>query len=286
MMAGGPHGFGVLFAAGALVVAASGAAAAELTLAQAAGYQGVDGARITPQVVVFDPRLTPLRVLSVPAETKASESTLRDLARRLGSQGDTRKREWALINGGFSSFHTDVPLGLLVVDGKVLGTLARERASGAGAGRSSGEYGGLRWSGLLCQLADGGWRITPASRYVPGQCRQALQSGPVLVEPGGRVGIRDDEPTRSRAYVRSAVCLLADGRMQFVVAPQPTHLLPFARWLAQMAPAGGGCDAALNLSGDTSSGLYVHAGGKATGTGFIGPGNFPLPSALLVRTGR
>lgn len=287
MMTRRRHGARVLAAAGALATAGPGAAA-ELTLAEAGTYQGVDGARITPHVVTFDPRQTPLRVLSVPAEMKTAESTLRDLARHLGNRSEGRKREWAVINGGLSSYHTDVPLGLLVVDAKVLGTLARERAPGGGAARASDEFGGLRWSGLLCQLADGsGWRITPAARYVPGQCRQALQSGPVLVEPGGRVGVGDDEPKRSRPYIRSAVCMLADGRMQFVVAPQPTHLLPFARWLARKAPAGGGCDAALNLSGDTSSGLYVHAIGKPTaGIEPIGPASFPLPSALLVQTAR
>jgi uncharacterized protein YigE (DUF2233 family) len=275
-----------LLAIGLTTVACAGRTA-ELTLATPAGYQGADRTQIVPQVLTFDPRFARLRVLSVPFETQVNESTLHDLTQHLVNRKELRKRDWAVMNGGLSSFRTDVPLGLLVVDGKALGTLSREKASTGNAAPWPSDFGAFRWSGILCQLAAGdAWQIVASSRYKPGQCRQAIQSGPTLVEPGGRVGISDDEPDRSRPFIRSAVCLLPDGRMRFVIAPQPTHLLPFARWLAQPEPGGGGCDAALNLSGDSSSGMYLHTGQARAAGVPIGPASFPLPSALLVQSTR
>lgn len=257
-------------------------AAADLALATSTGYEGSERTTITPQTLTFDPRVAPLRVLSVPAETRAGDATLADLARHLVERRELGRHDWAVLNGGLSAFRTDVPLGLLVVDGKTLGTLSREKAPGTAAMARPAGATALRWAGILCQGADKRWQILASERYQPGLCRQAIQSGPVLVEPGAKAAIGEDEPRRTRPYARSAVCLMPDGRMRFVIVTQPTHLLPFARWLA--SPAGGGCDAALNLSGDSSSGLYLHAA-RSPGV-LIGPASFPLPSALFVQSTR
>ena len=112
-------------------------------------------------------------------------------------------------------------------------------------------------------------------------CCQALQSGPLLVEPD------PNEPERRRAYARTAVCLMGDGRLRLVVVAEPTHLYPLAQWLARpLAEGGAGCRVALNLSGDLSSGLLTRGpapakkGAPRPGE-IVGPGSYPVPTALL-----
>lgn len=244
-------------------------------------FKGARGEQMRPRVLSFDPSRTELRVLSVRFESEKEEATLSELGSVLSSRAGLRDSSWAMVNGGLSSFHPAASLGLLVVNRQVYSTLSDERPRSVSP--SSTDLDQWRWSGVLCQRApDRRWIIQPAKEYIAGSCINALQSGPMLVEPGGQVGISENEPSRSRPYERSAVCLLSNGHIRLIVVPQKTHLKPFADWLAKAEEKGGlGCRVALNLSGDTSSGMVIH-NRRQRGLDITGPASFPIPSALLV----
>jgi hypothetical protein len=266
----------------ALALATCAATAPAFVLSEQLRVRGTDR-DVALRMLTFDPRQAQLRILSVPFDVGADDADLRGVAAALQRRSELRAPAWAVLSGGLSSYRTDVALGLLVADGKVYSRLSSETVGARDATSP------LRWAGVLCQqAADRRWLIVLAKSYRGGQCVNALQAGPLLVEPGGAVGISDGEPQRSRPYERAVVCLLRDGRMRFVVALQPIHLLPLARWLAAPEPRGAGCTAALNLAGDSSAGLFVQprapsARGARPASALYGPASFPLPSVLLVQ---
>jgi uncharacterized protein YigE (DUF2233 family) len=235
-------------------------------------------------VLTVDPSKVEVRIVSVPlvlgAQDRSGDYSLRSLARHLDSTTSSRS-SWVAVNGGLSSSREDIPLGLLIVDGKVYSRLATAKGSAATASATS-VFSSYRWSGILCQDRKGGtWDIIPAATYVSRMCYQALQAGPVLVEPDGKIGVAATEPARSKPYMRTAVCL-SGGLLKIVVVRDPTNLYPFAKWLSASESAGGlGCRVALNLSGDSSSGMVQKAPSRQS-LMYFGDGSFPIPSALIV----
>jgi hypothetical protein len=147
----------------------------------------------------------------------------------------------AVINGGFTgSFTYPLPTGLVRHDRETLSPLNR-------ASRTQ--------SGIFC-VRDGTPSILPKSEYRPGACDEALQSGPRVVEPGGRNGIHRNERDGT-PHQRSIVALDDAGRLLFLRSG-PAHLYDLAELLVRGEDAGGlSCSAALNLSGDLESGVGV-----------------------------
>jgi uncharacterized protein YigE (DUF2233 family) len=249
-------------------------------------FRGKDDRPVRATVVGVDLAAARGRIVSVPFETAASNSTsaersLRDFAELLAQDRRYQGHEWIAVNGGFSSYRVNVPLGLLVIDRKVHSTITLEKAKRSNTVESA-DYGQLRWAGILCASEDDRrWEIIPAIRYTPGLCRQAMQSGPVVVEPLSRVGIRPDEPDSTMPYKRTVVCLSNRPQIRIIVTIDDTHLFPLATWLSQSENRGGlGCTAALNLSGDSSSGMAIKSAAAASIT-YVGDGHFPIPSALI-----
>lgn len=245
------------------------------------------GRRVQTLVVTIDPKTTLMRIVSVPFELQRAqqpmEASLRTFAQVLATDPRYRRKEWIAVNGGFSSYRVDVPLGLLVVDGKVYSTLSKERAK-PGTNSTAPAFAQLRWSGVLCELKEAKtWDIISATQYRPDQCRQALQAGPVPVAPNGVVAIASNEPRNLASYARSLVCLTNDSKIRFILVAEKTHLLPLAQWMSKPAAAGGlGCRSALNLSGDTSAGMAIRS--RPTGPlKFFGEGSFPIPSAIVIQ---
>jgi len=226
-----------------------------------------------------------MRVVSIPFEVAktpgSTELSLRSFAQVLSTQPAYRSREWIVVNGGFSSYQLDVPLGLLVVDGKVYSRVSTERPRRQVSQQTS-EYTQYRWSGILCQMATTKeWQIIPTGRYAPGTCTSAIQAGPVVVEPNARVGIAPSE-TRDMAFVRTVICLGADSSFKIALTQQPTNLFPLAQWLSKPAASGGlGCQSALNLSGDNSSGIVISTRRSGARLSEFGDGSFPLATALV-----
>ncbi|MFT3856812.1 MAG: phosphodiester glycosidase family protein [Aquabacterium sp.] len=223
---------------------------------------------IAVDALTFDLKKVNLRIVSIPFESQArrgqEDLSLREFAEIISTLPAYRNTAWIAVNGGFSSYAPSVPAGLLVSRDKVYSRTAAEL------------------TGVLCQLAsNASWKIMRSADYRAGQCREALQAGPLVVEPGGRAGIGPKEATTRLANLRTVVCLTPDARMKIILTQQPTHLYPLAQWLARSERQGGaGCDAALNLSGDTSSGIAIK-GTPREGLSFRGPGSYPLPSALI-----
>lgn len=165
------------------------------------------------------------------------------------------------INGGF--FERDkqkvlAPSGLVIVGGKELAPEHPRAGSGIVYATTDGAFIGYRKD-----LAD------------HARMKYAVQVGPVLVDPGGKVGVADKQHDRQN---RSAVCLGGDA-LVIVAVEGGLSLFQLASLLARPAADGGiGCDVALNLDGGPSTQVAFHAGGKEIAI----EGGWPVANALIV----
>ena len=179
------------------------------------------------------------------------------------------------INGGLSrSLQDPIPTGLLRGSGQQYSRLRPEST---------------RLSGVFCVAANAS--ISMLADFVKqgdGQCREALQSGPVVIEvrDGKTVnGITTEEPLRpdSPALPRSLVCLGHNGSVYFIRASS-AHLFDLAEILLSITPSGvsapGLCRVALNLGGEDSSGLAVRVAPDRYR--FFGNADATIASVLIV----
>lgn len=150
------------------------------------------------------------------------------------------------IDGGFFERDDDGRLaasGLLVVDGEEVAP-QHERAG----------------SGVLHASADG-VSISYRAEAPPAEAvDSAVQVGPVLVDPGGKVGIYSSQGDRRR---RSAICLRPGELIAIVVDGDGLSLFQLAHVLAIPVDQGGvGCDVAINLDGGPSTQAVYRGGGR------------------------
>ena len=232
---------------------------------------------VTLQVLRADPAQVEIAVVDTYSTVSARgvkypSYSLRDLARVTDAL--------ALINGGFGqSTYYPVPAGLVVQDDRQKSPLnsasrtqsgvfclpaVEQRTASASSGTTAGASG-----------PPGKARIVNKGDYRPGLCRQALQSGPKIVEYDGENGI--SRP--AKAFERSVVCVDSAGRVLFVQSSRVSlfHLADILR--APEAAGGYGCQAALNLSGDVESGLLYTTDGKLQSVGEV---DAPVASAIAV----
>jgi uncharacterized protein YigE (DUF2233 family) len=147
------------------------------------------------------------------------------------------------INGGF--FERDkqkvlAPSGLIIVDGKEMAAEHERAGSGIVYANDNGVFIGYR-------------------KDLPDHSRMkyAVQVGPVLVDPGGKVGVANKQHDRQN---RSAICLRADGFV-IVAVEGGLSLFQLASLLAAPIAEGGvGCDVALNLDGGPSTQALFRSG--------------------------
>jgi hypothetical protein len=151
----------------------------------------------------------------------------------------------ALINGGY--FESDYRPSTWLVDGAEL------------APKSDTSKGGV----LALGTGDSASQLGSPSRPFVGAFSDlhfeptlAVQSFPLIVEAGGRVGIHKDDGRRA---ARTIACL-SERQLHFIVIAAPRGdgptLLETAQLLRAPRPAGFGCDVALNLDGGPSSGVW------------------------------
>lgn len=147
------------------------------------------------------------------------------------------------INGGFFERTRSgklSPSGLLIADGRILGQAHNRAGSGV-------IYSGPRGVGIA-------YRKNFKNAQEVGQ---AVQVGPILVDPGGVKGIYKNVGGR---FNRSAICLRDNSFTAFVVEGG-LSLFQFADILSLPKSDGGfGCDVAINLDGGPSTQAALRAG--------------------------
>lgn len=146
---------------------------------------------------------------------------------------------------------------------------------------SEGEVSGVSYQGFggMFAVTDAGPAVRSLREkpYDPVEpLRDALQSFPLLLAPGGRVAFpREDGATARRTVVAQDV----DGRLLFLVASRGHFTLhQLSRYLAASDL---GLDVALNLDGGPSSGLLL-ASATADEPLLHVPAFMPLPAVITV----
>lgn len=216
-------------------------------------FDGAGGRRVEVKVLSASPgqvRLTvihPNQVIGRRDQPTSLEGLL--TTRELGRP---RSTERYLTSAGFSSYRSEVPVGLLVSGGKTLSAIdGSPPQATSGITCPASQRSTLRYSGVLCVRSDGKWQVLPAAEYLPGMCTEAVQAGPMLVEPGGVLGICEGEATTARSSHSRLVACVDSMKMLHMVLSEPTALFPLANWL-RTGPLK--CDVALNLSGAQQAG--------------------------------
>ena len=157
---------------------------------------------------------------------------------------DLRKHEGAVlaVNGGFFDIDREerlTPAGYLVAQGREV-SAAREGAGSAVLYRQDNVVG-IGWSKDIAALKG---------------VSEAVQAGPMLVEPGGKNGIRANDFNR---HDRTAICL-APGGILVLVEKGGLSLYEIAAILSTPEKDGGfGCERAINLDGGPSTQASVAA---------------------------
>ena len=179
-----------------------------------------------------------------------------------------RKRTDAVlaINAGF--FDLDFqsrlsPVGLLVVDGREIQSFDQDKAANP-------------LTGILF-VKDGRLGVIRAKDFSTGdRFESALQTGPLVVDPGGTNGIYRNSYDRQN---RSAVCLGFDGTPIVVQVSGGLSLYELGELLSTGEGDGGfGCERAINLDGGPSSQISF----LTDGLGVEVPGLWKVGSSLIL----
>jgi uncharacterized protein YigE (DUF2233 family) len=204
-----------------------------------------DGQQATVSVVRLDPRLLRFRVGYRPGKPQGMAAWQRESG------------ALAIINGGFFDAQ-NISTALVVSNGTPSGSSYQGR--GGMFAVDSGGNVSLRFLG--------------EQPYDPGEALvEAMQSWPMLVKPGGTLAYTSNDNELAR---RSVVALDRDGRVLLIACSTSSFTLrSLADWLLASDL---NIDAALNLDGGSSTGLYmVGEGAQERIDSFVS-----LPLVLLV----
>ena len=145
-----------------------------------------------------------------------------------------------VLNGGYYSIENEqyFPDGLTVVNGQA-------------SGRSFSGFGGM----LAIKPSQAELRWLVEQPYDPSERFQAaLQSFPVLVQPGGKLGFGAERENNVRAR-RTVIAQDREGRILLMVTPQGYFTLhQLSRYLAESDL---NLDIAINLDGGGSTGVLI-----------------------------
>lgn len=164
-----------------------------------------------------------------------------------------------VVNGGYYSVENEryFPNGLTIVNGEA-------------SGRSYGGFGGML--AIKEDRAELRWLVQkPYNSYEPLQA--ALQSFPILVQPGGELGFGAERENNVSAR-RTVIGQDKNGRILFIVAPQGYFTLH--QLSVYLTESDLNLDIAVNLDGGGSTGILV-----ANPREIITP-NRSLPFVILV----
>lgn len=140
-----------------------------------------------------------------------------------------------VVNGGFFT-ETNVATGLMIIEGQASGT-------------SYADFGGM----LAITEIGPEIRWLAERPYTPEEpLHYALQSFPMLIQPGGVLGYPDEDGSPAR---RTVIGMDENGRFLIILTRRSNFTLhQLSAWLVASDLE---LDAALNLDGGTSSGLIL-----------------------------
>jgi uncharacterized protein YigE (DUF2233 family) len=168
------------------------------------------------------------------------------------------------INAGFFDFDAQSrlsPSGLVIADGRLIAPATDRKKGGSGALYSRGSAVEIDFIDRVGDLRG---------------IQTAVQVGPLVVDPGGKNGIRRNDADRAR---RSAVCLLAGGAIVIVLVEGGLSLYELGELLATPEADGGfGCERAVNLDGGPSTQVSFAAAGRNLEI----TGRWKVANALLI----
>ena len=145
-----------------------------------------------------------------------------------------------VVNGGYFRIENDeyIPNGLTIANGEVIGT----------------SYG--TFAGMLAVTQDGPeLRWLKQEPYNPNEdLLAALQSFPILVKPGGKLGLSEEHEDHRKAS-RTVIGQDIQGRILLMIAPEGYFTLQ--RLSATLTESDLELDIAINLDGGPSSGILV-----------------------------
>jgi exopolysaccharide biosynthesis protein len=145
-----------------------------------------------------------------------------------------------VVNGGYFRIENDeyIPNGLTIADGEVIGI----------------SYG--TFAGMLAITRDGPeLRWLEQEPYNPDEgLLAALQSFPIIVKPGGKLGLSEEHEDHQKA-ARTVIGQDTHGRILFMIAPEGYFTLQGLS--ATLTESDLELDIAINLDGGPSSGILV-----------------------------
>ena len=164
-----------------------------------------------------------------------------------------------VVNGGYYSVENEryFPDGLTIIHGK-------------NSGRSFAGFGGML--AILQDRAELRWLVEKA--YNPSESLQAaLQSFPILVQPGGQLGFGTERENQVKAR-RTVIAQDKAGRILFILAPQGYFTLH--QLSVYLTDSDLNLDIAVNLDGGGSTGMMVANPREVI------PPTRPIPFVILV----
>ncbi len=268
------------------VIATAPALCAEISVSRGEEFKTRAGTTISATVVRFAPPNVNVQVLATaglrPAKSSERAGLSIEAASAVASLRTLSRGDLVIANGGFSGAQVDRPVGLTIAGGNVVSLPDYTiRRGDPGSQCPALRVDHVRHSGVLCVKQGGNVSIEHLDNMDIRSCFEALQAGPMLVDAPGQNGICRSA-TDDRPYRRTAACTSSDG-FALIVTEQPVLLYDLAEWLAAPKDKGGlGCNSALNLSGDSSSGALYRSGGTGAPWRKIGDGTFPLATLIAV----
>lgn len=259
--------------------------AGPIELRENTSFKTASGATVQAAVFRFSASAVRLQILPtlgllLQGPYQGSGLSIED-AVKVEALGKLSSGDMLIANGGFSGAKVDRALGLVISGGNAISLPDYSVQRGDPASTCAAlRVDRPRRSGVLCVDKDRQILVQHLDKGDFESCTDAVQAGPMLVEAPGRNGICES-PTE-RAYLRTALCTRNDD-VALIVTLDPVTLFDLAQWLATPTSQGGlACNAALNLSGASSSGAQLRKGNTRSPWRKFGDGSFPLPNLIVI----